>query len=162
MYRPDLIEYNKLSKASPLQNLNNAFNVADQKLGLTPLLDAEGNMNACSAGFCFVIFECFLHYASMCQSVLNLSVLYIESKKTLKETCSVSCTSAEIMLILAYLIWLWMNIVIICLFILASIINGVISSVHLQGWPKNDPTLLSVCQKLANLVQIWCKDYRVM
>jgi len=31
-----------MSKVNPLQNLNNAFNVADQKLGLTPLLDAEG------------------------------------------------------------------------------------------------------------------------
>jgi len=44
MFRPDLIEYNKLTKVNPLQNLNNAFNVADQKLGLTPLLDAEGEM----------------------------------------------------------------------------------------------------------------------
>jgi len=43
--RPDLIEYNKMSKATPLENLNNAFNVADQKLGLTPLLDAEGEMD---------------------------------------------------------------------------------------------------------------------
>jgi len=45
MFRPDLIEYNKLTKVNPLQNLNNAFNVADQKLGLTPLLDAEGEVN---------------------------------------------------------------------------------------------------------------------
>lgn len=40
-HRPDIIEYNKLTKANPLQNLNNAFSVADQKLGLTPLLEAE-------------------------------------------------------------------------------------------------------------------------
>jgi spectrin beta len=40
--RPDLIEYNKLTKANPVHNLNNAFTVADQKLGLTPLLEAEG------------------------------------------------------------------------------------------------------------------------
>ena len=45
MFRPDLIEYNKLTKANPLQSLNNAFNVADQKLGLTPLLDAEGKID---------------------------------------------------------------------------------------------------------------------
>jgi len=45
MFRPDLIEYNKLTKVNPLQNLNNAFNVADQKLGLTPLLDAEGEID---------------------------------------------------------------------------------------------------------------------
>jgi len=43
VFRPDLIEYNKLTKANPLQSLNNAFNVADQKLGLTPLLEAEGD-----------------------------------------------------------------------------------------------------------------------
>jgi len=44
MFKPDLIEYNKLTKVNPLENLSNAFNVADQKLGLTPLLDAEGEM----------------------------------------------------------------------------------------------------------------------
>ena len=40
--RPDLIEYNKLLKANPMYNLNNSFNVADEKLGLAKLLDAEG------------------------------------------------------------------------------------------------------------------------
>ncbi|VDL98418.1 unnamed protein product [Schistocephalus solidus] len=38
-HRPDLIDYAKLSKASPLQNLQNAFSVAEEKLGITPLLD---------------------------------------------------------------------------------------------------------------------------
>ncbi|XP_075591852.1 spectrin beta chain isoform X2 [Dermatophagoides farinae] len=40
-HRPDLINYEKLSKANPVQNLNNAFNVAEDKLGLVKLLDAE-------------------------------------------------------------------------------------------------------------------------
>jgi len=40
--RPDLIEYNKLTKANPTHNLNNSFNVAEDRLGLTRLLDAEG------------------------------------------------------------------------------------------------------------------------
>jgi len=40
-HRPDLLEYNKLVKANPVHNLNNAFNVADEKLGLAPLLEAE-------------------------------------------------------------------------------------------------------------------------
>jgi len=43
VYRPDLIEYNKLIKANPTYNLNNAFNVAEDRLGLTRLLDPEGN-----------------------------------------------------------------------------------------------------------------------
>lgn len=47
-FRPDLIEYNQLIKANPVYNLNNAFTVADEKLGLTALLDAEGNWaNTC-------------------------------------------------------------------------------------------------------------------
>lgn len=40
-HRPDLIEYNKLTKANPTYNLNNSFNVAEDKLGLTRLLDPE-------------------------------------------------------------------------------------------------------------------------
>lgn len=40
-HRPDLLEYNKLTKANPTYNLNNAFNVAENKLGLTRLLDSE-------------------------------------------------------------------------------------------------------------------------
>lgn len=38
---PELIQYEKLSKSNAMFNLNNAFNVAEQKLGLTKLLDAE-------------------------------------------------------------------------------------------------------------------------
>lgn len=45
-HRPDLINLEKLSKATPTYNLNNAFNIAEDKLGLTKLLDAEGeNIN---------------------------------------------------------------------------------------------------------------------
>ncbi|NP_001171782.1 beta spectrin-like [Saccoglossus kowalevskii] len=40
-HRPDLIEYNKLQKSNPVYNLNNAFNVAEHRLGLTKLLDPE-------------------------------------------------------------------------------------------------------------------------
>ncbi|XP_030854304.1 spectrin beta chain, non-erythrocytic 1 isoform X1 [Strongylocentrotus purpuratus] len=40
-HRPDLIDYNKLTKVQPVQNLNNVFNVAEQKLGLMKLLDPE-------------------------------------------------------------------------------------------------------------------------
>lgn len=40
-HRPDLIQYDKLSKSEPIKNLNNAFQVAEEKLGLARLLDAE-------------------------------------------------------------------------------------------------------------------------
>ncbi|PAA70441.1 hypothetical protein BOX15_Mlig024302g1 [Macrostomum lignano] len=40
-HRPDLIDYNALSKSQPLANLENAFRVADQRLGLARLLDPE-------------------------------------------------------------------------------------------------------------------------
>ena len=40
--RPDLIEYNKLTKVNAVQNLNNAFTVAEEKLNLASLLDADG------------------------------------------------------------------------------------------------------------------------
>lgn len=40
-HRPDLIQFEKLHRSNPLHNLNNAFNVAEDKLGLTKLLDAE-------------------------------------------------------------------------------------------------------------------------
>ncbi|KAJ8687026.1 hypothetical protein QAD02_022820, partial [Eretmocerus hayati] len=40
-HRPDLIQFDKLSKSNAIYNLNNAFNVAEDKFGLTKLLDAE-------------------------------------------------------------------------------------------------------------------------
>lgn len=40
-HRPDLIKYEKLSKSNAIYNLNNAFSVAEEKLGLTRLLDPE-------------------------------------------------------------------------------------------------------------------------
>jgi len=41
-HRPDLINYDALNPADHIGNLNNAFNVADEKLGIARLLDAEG------------------------------------------------------------------------------------------------------------------------
>ncbi|XP_075699620.1 spectrin beta chain, non-erythrocytic 5 [Rhinoderma darwinii] len=40
-HRPDLIDYHSLKATEPLHNLNNAFNVAETKLGISKLLDAE-------------------------------------------------------------------------------------------------------------------------
>ena len=41
-HRPDIIEYNRLNPSDHISNLNNAFTIADNKLGIHPLLDAEG------------------------------------------------------------------------------------------------------------------------
>ena len=40
-HRPDLIQYDRLSKSNAMHNLNNAFDVADREFGLVKLLDAE-------------------------------------------------------------------------------------------------------------------------
>ncbi|OAF72062.1 Alpha-actinin-like protein 1 [Intoshia linei] len=40
-HRPDLIDYNNLNKERAVENLNLAFDIADKKLGLVRLLDAE-------------------------------------------------------------------------------------------------------------------------
>lgn len=40
-HRPDLIEYNRLSKSNAIHNLNTAFETADREFGLVKLLDAE-------------------------------------------------------------------------------------------------------------------------
>lgn len=36
------MEYKNLKRSNPTHNLQNAFNVAEQKLGVTKLLDPEG------------------------------------------------------------------------------------------------------------------------
>ena len=41
-HRPDIINYNKLHPNDHMGNLNNAFNVAENQLGISKLLDAEG------------------------------------------------------------------------------------------------------------------------
>ncbi|XP_028856449.1 spectrin beta chain, erythrocytic-like [Denticeps clupeoides] len=40
-HRPDLVDYIKLQKSNPTHNLQHAFGVAEQKLGVTKLLDPE-------------------------------------------------------------------------------------------------------------------------
>uniref|UniRef100_A0A1I8GU15 Spectrin beta chain n=1 Tax=Macrostomum lignano TaxID=282301 RepID=A0A1I8GU15_9PLAT len=40
-HRPDLVDFNALNKSEPMANLTNAFQVADEKLGLAQLLDPE-------------------------------------------------------------------------------------------------------------------------
>lgn len=40
--RPDLVDYGNLQRSNPTHNLQQAFNLAEQKLGVTKLLDPEG------------------------------------------------------------------------------------------------------------------------
>ena len=42
MHRPDIINYGSLRPNQHEANLNNAFNVAEESLGIAKLLDAEG------------------------------------------------------------------------------------------------------------------------
>ncbi|XP_050427280.1 alpha-actinin, sarcomeric isoform X1 [Adelges cooleyi] len=44
-HRPDLIDYHKLSKDNPLQNLNTAFDVAEKYLDIPRMLDPEDMIN---------------------------------------------------------------------------------------------------------------------
>lgn len=41
-HRPDLIDYGKLSKDNPMENLNTAFDVAEKYLDIPRMLDPEG------------------------------------------------------------------------------------------------------------------------
>lgn len=43
-HRPDLIDYSKLSKDNPLENLNTAFDVAEKYLDIPRMLDPDGKL----------------------------------------------------------------------------------------------------------------------
>lgn len=43
-HRPELINYNALQPNKHIDNLNNAFEVANSELGIPKLLDAEGEI----------------------------------------------------------------------------------------------------------------------
>merc|ERR1712113_920421 len=44
-HRPDLLDYSKLSKDNPLENLNLAFDIAERYLDIPKMLDAEDLLN---------------------------------------------------------------------------------------------------------------------
>ena len=64
--RPDLIEYDQLlaSPSSYMGNLNNAFKVAEQELGLPQLLDPEGNH--CTVAYYTVVVYLYTFMKSCC------------------------------------------------------------------------------------------------
>lgn len=41
-FRPDLVDFTKLNKSTPDQNLEYSFHVAEKELGVPRLLDVEG------------------------------------------------------------------------------------------------------------------------
>lgn len=43
-HRPDLIDYNKISRDDPVRNLNLAFDIAEKHLNIPKMLDAEGKL----------------------------------------------------------------------------------------------------------------------
>ncbi|KAK6999130.1 alpha-actinin sarcomeric-like isoform X2, partial [Biomphalaria glabrata] len=45
-HRPDLLEYNNLSKENPLENLNTAFDIAEKHLDIPRMLDPEDMVNS--------------------------------------------------------------------------------------------------------------------
>lgn len=67
-HRPDLIDYNKLSKDNPLENLNTAFDVAEKYLDIPRMLDPDGKLFFAMKGlrktkssnfaFCSFFFKC--------------------------------------------------------------------------------------------------------
>lgn len=54
-HRPDLIDYNKISRDDPVGNLNLAFDIAEKHLNIPKMLDAEGKLYHFS-GFNFEFF----------------------------------------------------------------------------------------------------------
>lgn len=61
-HRPDLIDYNKLSKDNPLENLNTAFDVAEKYLDIPRMLDPDGK-------YIYIYF--FLNVSSHSKQMLN-------------------------------------------------------------------------------------------
>lgn len=45
-HRPDLLDYSKLSKDNPIENLNTAFDIAEKHLDIPRMLDAEDMVNS--------------------------------------------------------------------------------------------------------------------
>lgn len=48
IFRSDLIDFDNLKRSNAHYNLQNAFNVAEKELGLTKLLDPEGEIQICA------------------------------------------------------------------------------------------------------------------
>ncbi|XP_078720706.1 spectrin beta chain, non-erythrocytic 1-like isoform X1 [Lampetra fluviatilis] len=75
-HRPDLIDYERLKKSNAHHNLQNAFNLAEQKLGLTKLLDPEDiNVDQPDEKSIITYVVTFYHYFS------KMKALAVEGKR---------------------------------------------------------------------------------
>jgi len=77
-YRPDLIKYDQLldSPSSYKDNLNNAFEVAEQELGLTKMLDAEGMY--CTVDAKFLAFFSCVYSKHIMHTLTNVNSLLLD------------------------------------------------------------------------------------
>lgn len=50
-HRPDLIDYDHLSREDPIKNLNLAFDIAEKHLDIPRMLDAEGKFDKISSRY---------------------------------------------------------------------------------------------------------------
>uniref|UniRef100_A0A8B9VW11 Spectrin beta chain n=1 Tax=Anas zonorhyncha TaxID=75864 RepID=A0A8B9VW11_9AVES len=74
-HRPDLIDFDKLKKSNAHYNLQNAFNLAEQHLGLTKLLDPEGNVDHPDEKSIITYVVTYYHYFS------KMKALAVEGKR---------------------------------------------------------------------------------
>lgn len=75
-HRPDLIDYNKLSKDNPLENLNTAFDVAEKYLDIPRMLDPDGKYIYIYFFFKrFVTFKANVKCVTLC--ILSINVIEI-------------------------------------------------------------------------------------
>lgn len=75
-HRPDLIDYSKLSKDNPLENLNTAFDVAEKYLDIPRMLDPDGK----SAILFIFLLHIFLEIKLL--SIQKFSFAKLNKKKT--------------------------------------------------------------------------------
>uniref|UniRef100_A0A7N9B1W5 Spectrin beta chain n=1 Tax=Mastacembelus armatus TaxID=205130 RepID=A0A7N9B1W5_9TELE len=74
-HRPDLIDFDKLKKSNAHYNLQNAFNLAEQHLGLTKLLDPEGDVDHPDEKSIITYVVTYYHYFS------KMKALKVEGKR---------------------------------------------------------------------------------
>uniref|UniRef100_A0A669DCC3 Spectrin beta chain n=1 Tax=Oreochromis niloticus TaxID=8128 RepID=A0A669DCC3_ORENI len=86
-HRPDLIEFHKLTRSNATHNLQQAFNIAEQHLGLTKLLDPEGESHNPDEKSIITYVVSYYHYFS------KMKALIVEGKRVGKVLDS--CIEAE-------------------------------------------------------------------